>query len=129
MARLIREMNETKINYDKEADVLYVSFGRSEHVTGVELADNILLRLDTGKATGTAPRAIGLTFISFARLMAHYLDRPLSVPLANLRNLPEDLWQAVFAVITTPPISDSDFLGIGLALSPQVPPLPERVAA
>jgi hypothetical protein len=127
MARLIREMSETKINYDKEADVLYVSFGRSEHVTGVELADNILLRLDTGKATGTAPRAIGLTFISFARLMAHCRDRPLSRPLANLRNLPEDLWQAVFAVITTPPISD--FLGIGLALSPQVPPLPERVAA
>jgi hypothetical protein len=120
-------MNETKINYDEEADVLYVSFGRSEHVTGVELADNILLRLDTGKATGTAPRAVGLTFISFARLMAHYRDRPLSVSLANLRNLPEDLWQAVLAVLTTPPVSD--FLDIGLALSPQVPPLPERVAA
>jgi hypothetical protein len=120
-------MNETKINYDEEADVLYVSFGRSEHVTGVELADNILLRLDTGKATGTAPRAVGLTFISFARLMAHYRDRPLSVSLANLRNLPEDLWQAVLAVITTPPVSD--FLDVGLALSPQVPPLPERVAA
>jgi hypothetical protein len=120
-------MNETKINYDEEADVLYVSFGRSEHVTGVELADNILLRLDTGKATGTAPRAVGLTFISFARLMAHYRDRPLSVSLANLRNLPEDLWQAVLAVITTPPVSD--FLDVGLAMSPQVPPLPELVAA
>jgi uncharacterized protein YuzE len=34
-------MPETKIKYDKEGDVLYVSFGRSEHVTGVELADNI----------------------------------------------------------------------------------------
>ena len=45
-------MGETKINYDSEADVLYVSFGRSEHLTGVELADNILLRRDTGKATG-----------------------------------------------------------------------------
>ena len=120
-------MNETKLNYDEEADVLYVSFGRSEHVTGVELADNILLRLDTGKATGTAPRAVGLTFISFARLMAHYRDRPLSVSLANLRNLPEDLWQAVLAVITTPPVSD--FLDVGLAMSPQVPPLPELVAA
>jgi len=120
-------MNETKLNYDEEADVLYVSFGRSEHVTGVELADNILLRLDTGKATGTAPRAVGLTFISFARLMAHYRDRPLSVSLANLRNLPEDLWQAVLAVSTTSPVSD--FLDVGLAMSPQVPPLPELVAA
>jgi hypothetical protein len=116
-----------KINYDEEADVLYVSFGRSEHVTGVELADNILLRLDTGKASGTAPRAVGLTFISFARMMVHYRDRPLGVPLANLRNLPEDLWQAVLAVITTPPVSD--FLAVGLSLSPQVPPLPEQVVA
>lgn len=119
-------MNDTKMNYDEDADVLYVSFGRSEHVTGVELADNIVLRLDTGKATGAAPRAVGLTFISFAQMMTHYRDRPLEVPLANLRNLPEDLWQAVWAVLTTPPVSD--FLGVGLALSPQVPPLPERVA-
>ena len=115
-----------KMNYDEDADVLYVSFGRSEHVTGVELADNILLRLDTGKATGAAPRAVGLTFISFAQMMTHYRDRPLQVPLANLRNLPEDLWQAVWAVLTTPPVSD--FLDVGLVLSPQVPPLPERVA-
>ncbi len=118
-------MNEIKINYDEEADVLYVSFGHSEHVTGVELTDNILLRLDTGKATGAPPRAIGLTFISFARIMAHYQDRPLNVPLANLRNLPEDIWQAVLAVTTTPPVSD--FLAIGLSLSPQVPPLPEQL--
>lgn len=120
-------MSDIRMNYDEEADVLYVSFGRSEHVTGIELADNILLRLDTGKATRTAPKAVGLTFISFARMMAHYQDRPLSVPLANLRNLPEDLWDAVLTVITTPPVSD--FLAVGLSLSPQVPPLPERVAA
>jgi hypothetical protein len=120
-------MNETKINYDEEGDVLYVSFERSEHVTGIELADNILLRLDTGKTTGGAPKAVGLTFISFARMMEHYRDKPLSVPLANLRDLPEELWQAVLAVMTTPPVSD--FLSIGLFLSPQVPPLPQRVAA
>lgn len=99
-------MSEIKYNYDKEADVLYVSFGRSEHVTGVELADSILLRLDTGKATGAPSRAVGLTFISFAAMMAHYKDKPLNIPLANLRSLPDDLWQAVMAVMTTPPVSD-----------------------
>jgi hypothetical protein len=120
-------MGNIKINYDEEADVLYVSFGRSEHVTGVELTDNILLRLDTGKVTGTAPRAIGLTFVSFARMLAHYQNKPLYVPLANLRNLPEDLWQAILVVTTTPPVSD--FLAVGLSFSLQVPPLPEQVAA
>jgi len=119
-------MSEIKTDYDEEADVLYVSFGKSEHVTGVELADNILLRLDTGKTTGTPPRAIGLTFVSFARMMEHYRNTPLSVPLANLRNLPEDLWQAVVTVLTTPPVND--FLSVGLSFSPHVPPLPDRVA-
>lgn len=117
-------MPEAKINYDAEGDVLYVSFARSEHVTGVELGDNILLRLDTGKSSGTPPKAIGLTFISFARMMEAHRDKPFMVPLANLRNLPQELWDAVLTVITTPPVSD--FLAIGLSLSPQVPPLPEQ---
>ncbi|MCK6620126.1 MAG: DUF2283 domain-containing protein [Calditrichaceae bacterium] len=120
-------MPEAKINYDAEGDVLYVSFARSEHVTGVELGDNILLRLDTGKSSGTPPKAIGLTFISFARMREAHRDKPFMVPLANLRNLPQELWDAVLTVITTPPVSD--FLAIGLSLSPQVPPLPEQADA
>ena len=57
-----------KINYDEEADVLHVSFDQSEHVACVELAAIILLRLDTGKATGDLPRTIDLTFVSFSHL-------------------------------------------------------------
>ena len=38
-------MSDIKINYDRDADVLYVSFGRSQHVIGIELTDNVLLRL------------------------------------------------------------------------------------
>lgn len=120
-------MSEIKYNYDRETDVLYVSFGRSEHVTGVELADNILLRLDTGKVTEEPPCAVGLTFISFARMMESHRDRPLTISLEALRNLPEDLCQAVIAVLTSPPVSD--FLSVGLAVVPQVPPLPELTAA
>lgn len=90
----MKSMSDTKINYDEDADVLYVSFRRSEHVTSVALADNILRRLDTG----AAPKAIGLTSGNFAQMIAHHLDSPLSVSLANLRNLPEDLWRAVLDV-------------------------------
>jgi len=120
-------MSETKINYDRDADVLYVSFGLSEHVTGIELTDNVLLRLDTGKASGEGPRAVGLTFISFSHLMAAHRDQPLIIPLMNLRRLPEDLWQAVLAVVTTAPVSD--FLALNFSISPQMPPLPELTVA
>jgi hypothetical protein len=118
-------LGEIKLNYDEDADVLYVSFGRSEHVTGIELADNILLRLDTGRATQTAPRAVGLTFISFSRLMAHHRDKPLTLSLERLRNLPENLWPIVMQVITSPPVSD--FLTAELIVEPRVPPLPQVV--
>ena len=119
-------MDEIKLNYDGDADVLYVSFGRSQHVTGVELADNILLRLDSGKATGEPPRAVGLTFISYSHMQAHHKDQPVNVPLSKLRNLPDHLWEAVWTVVTTPPVSD--FLSVGLSFSPQTPPLPEAAA-
>ncbi len=115
-------MDKTKVSYDEDADVLYVSFGHSEHVTGVELADNVLLRLDTGKATGEPPRAVGLTLISFSRLMAAHRDKPLAISLERLRNLPDDLWPVVMSVITSPPVSD--FLTAELAVVPKVPPLP-----
>ncbi|MCW5853420.1 MAG: DUF2283 domain-containing protein [Anaerolineae bacterium] len=115
------------MSYGEEADALYVTFGRSEHVTGVELADNIFLRLDMGKATGSPPQAVGLTFVSFSHMQAHHGDQPSHVPLTKLRNLPDDLWQAVLAVVTSPPVSD--FLAVGLSLSPQSPPLPEHLAA
>ncbi len=120
-------MSEIKINYDEEADVLYGSFGQSQHVTGVELTDNVLLRLDTGKATGTPARAIGLTFISYERMMAQHGEQPLTIALASLRHLPEELWHAVMAVITTPPVSD--FLAVGLSFRPQTPPLSALIPA
>jgi hypothetical protein len=119
-------MNEIKVNYDQEADILYVSFERSQHVTGIELTDNIVLRIDTGKTTNTPPRAVGLTFINFARLIATHRDQPLIVSVEKLRHLPSGLWQVVFTLLTTPPVSD--FLATNLAIIPRVPPLPEGVA-
>ena len=116
-------MSEIKVNYDRDADVLYVSFAQSQHVTGIELTDNILLRVDTGKTSGKPPYAAGLTFVNFARMMATYRDQPLTISLEQLRNLPSNLCSAVLTVLTTSPISD--FLATELAIVPRVPPLPE----
>lgn len=118
-----------KYDYDQEADVLYVSFGRSEHVRYVNLTDNLVLRLDTGRETHQPPRAVGLTFISFEAMRAQLGGKPLTVPLTNLRNLPEELWQAVLAVISTAPVSD--VLDVTFAIDVQAPPqsqlMPELV--
>jgi len=117
-------MSQIKVNYDHEADVLYISFGRSQHVTGIELTDNILLRMDTGKITGERPCAVGLTFVNFSQLLSAHRNRPLVISLERLRELPDDLWTAVLTVLTTPPASD--FLTTELSIVPRVPPLPEQ---
>lgn len=84
-------MDDVKINYDEDGDILYVSFGRNEHVTGVELAEGLLLRMDTGAADQSGPKAVGLTFVGYKRMLAINQERPFMVPLANLRKLPEDI--------------------------------------
>lgn len=114
-----------KYDYDEEADVLYVSFCRSEHVRYVNLTDNIVLRLDTGQESGQPPRAVGLTFISFQAMRERLAGRPLTIPLANLRNLPDGLWQAVIAVISSAPVSD--VLDVAFSLGVQIPKLPQSV--
>ena len=55
--------------------MLYVSFAYSERVIGIELVENVLLRLDVGHETEEQPKAIGLTVINFERM----LDSNLSV--------------------------------------------------
>src|SRR5712692_7377039 len=111
-----------RYDYDEEADVLYVSLGGSEHVRYINLTDNIILRLDTGRETGEPPRAVGLTFISFQAMRERLAGQPMTIPLANLRNLPDDLWQAVISVISSAPVTD--VLDVAFSFGMQVPPLP-----
>lgn len=102
---------------------MYVSLSRSDHVTGVELAPNVLLRLDTGKATNEAPRALGLTLISYSKLRDKLDGQPLTISVDDLRNLPGDIWQAVVSVVTSPPLSD--ILGVAFTISLPISSLPQ----
>ncbi|MBI3360475.1 MAG: DUF2283 domain-containing protein [Chloroflexi bacterium] len=117
----------TKYNYDEDADVLYISFSRSEHVTGIELAPNVLLRLDSGKADGGPPRAVGLTLISYSRMREKLQGQPLTISLENLRNLPDDIRRAVVTVVTSPPASE--VLGVAFTISLPASSLPELATA
>jgi hypothetical protein len=118
-------MRRAKYNYDQEGDILYISFGRSEHIVGVELGDHLLLRLDTGKDTASAPRAVGLTVLFPAQLMA--LGHTPTFTLERLERLPADVRAAVLEVLSKPPVSE--LLSMRLTLVPEELPLPELVPA
>ncbi|HEY7489637.1 MAG TPA: DUF2283 domain-containing protein [Candidatus Tectomicrobia bacterium] len=63
-------------SYDKEADVLYISFTPGETPTAaVELNDNILLRFNLAEQ-----RAVGLTPIDFSVLVQMTQLGPHSFP-------------------------------------------------
>jgi uncharacterized protein YuzE len=92
---------EPTFSYDKEADVLYISFSPGEKATtAVELNDNILLRFNRAEK-----RAIGLTLMDFSVLVQITNLGPRSFPLTGLNELEPEWQDAVIEIITKPPIS------------------------
>jgi len=93
--------SEPSYNYDKEADVLYISFSPGEKATSaVELNDNILLRINRAEQ-----RAIGLTLMDFSVLVQLTNLGPRSFPLSGLQDLEPDWQEMVINIITRPPVN------------------------
>lgn len=87
--------------YDKEVDVLYISFSPGEKAaTAVELNDNILLRFNYAEK-----RAIGLTLMDFSVLVQLTNLGPRSFPLTGLSELEPEWQETVINIITRPPVS------------------------
>jgi uncharacterized protein YuzE len=104
-------------SYDKEADVLYISFAPGEIPTAaVELHDNILLRFDL-----TEKRAIGLTLMDFSVLVQMTQLGPRSFPLSGLKDLEPDWQEIVIEIITKPPVNQI------LRVSSYMPSMAEEV--
>jgi len=88
-------------HYDKEADVLYISFAPGEEPTAaVELNENILLRFNRQEQ-----RAIGLTLMDFSVLVQLTELGPRSFSLSGLADLEAEWQEAVVAIITSPPVN------------------------
>ena len=88
-------------SYDKEADVLYISFSPGEKATAaVELNDNILLRFNREQK-----RAIGLTLQDFSVLVQLTELGPRSFPLSGLDELEPDWREIVVDLITSAPVN------------------------
>ena len=88
-------------NYDKEVDVLYISFSPGEKTTtAVELNDNILLRFNRDEK-----RAIGLTLMDFSVLVQLTNFGPRWFPLCGLNDLEPNWQDTVIEIITKPPVN------------------------
>ncbi len=88
-------------SYDKEADVLYISFAPGEMPTAaVELNDNILLRFNRAEK-----RAVGLTLMDFSVLVQLTKLGPRSFPLTGLKDLEPEWQETVIEIITAPPVN------------------------
>jgi len=88
-------------DYDKEADVLYISFSRGEKPTAaVELNDNILLRFNREER-----RAVGLTLMDFSVLVQLTELGPRSFSLSGLTDLEPEYEEVVIEIIMTPPVN------------------------
>ena len=87
--------------YDKEADVLYISFSPGEKPTAaVELNENILLRFNRAEK-----RAIGLTLMDFSVLVQLTRLGPRSFPLTGLKDLEPEWLETVTEIITSMPVN------------------------
>jgi len=53
---------ESVINYDKEADVLYVSFGDPRRAESIDIGDGTILRIDPD-----TEEVIGITILDFKK--------------------------------------------------------------
>ncbi len=119
-------MSPINYHYDREADVLYISFGQSDHVFSVELSEHLLLRLDLGRESGATPRALGVTLLFPATLLKQG-HNPLALQFDRLRHLPADTKSAILEALSCPPVSE--ILSTRLEFTSTAPALPELLAA
>jgi uncharacterized protein YuzE len=94
-------MFETQIRYDEESDTLQLSFVPGRSATGIELNENILLRVDMA-----AGEAVGLTVFNFSVLAQPTELGPRSVPLTGLANLSPAMREATLDILQRSPVSD-----------------------
>jgi uncharacterized protein YuzE len=111
-------MNTTKpiVKYDEPSDALYISFAPGEKGTGIELNDNILLRINKQEC-----RAIGITIFNYSFFAQRTALGPRSLPLTGLAELSNELRSLVIEILMQPPVQNF------LAISAYTPSLAEII--
>ena len=88
-------MKATRITYDPEGDILYVTFGQPAASTGYQLSDQILLRVDPKTQVAT-----GLTILNYS----HHASVSREIPLPGIEEH-SDVKPLLLRILGSPPVS------------------------
>lgn len=115
-------MSPTRITYDPEGDILYITFGQPTAATGYQLSDQILLRVNPRTQT-----AAGLTIFNYSM----HASTAQKLPLPSIEEDPT-VKPALLRILTTAPVRH--FLRLtkgkqGVSVTLRSPSLQEAVAA
>lgn len=88
-------MKATRITYDPDGDILYVTFGQPTASTGYQLSDQILLRVDS-----QTQRATGLTILNYS----HHAAASREVPLPGIEE-DSDVKPLLLGILGSAPVS------------------------
>lgn len=94
-------MNEPLFHYDEISDTLTISFFPGESATGIELNENILLRINKQKQY-----AVSLSIFNYS-ILAQKTEAGLrSLPLTGLQELSDSLREIVLQILLKKPLTD-----------------------
>ena len=94
-------MKKSNYNYDEISDTLYISFDSGMHATGIELNNNILLRINKEEK-----KVVGITFFDYSMLAQKADFGPRSFPLTGLAELSTELRELVLEILQSSPVAE-----------------------
>jgi uncharacterized protein YuzE len=89
------------MKYDEISDTLYISFAPGEKATGLELNENLLLRVNKAER-----RAVGLSIFNYSFLAQPTEAGLRSIPLTGLSSLSEELRELALEILRRSPVKD-----------------------
>lgn len=87
--------------YDEISDTLHVTFMPGESGTGIELNENILLRINKSQCS-----AVGLSLFNYSILAQRTEMGPRSYPLTGLAMLSEEIREMALRILLEEPVHD-----------------------
>lgn len=94
-------MSEPIFKYDETGDTMYITFAAGEGGTGIELNEQVLLRINESER-----RAVGLTLFDYSVLARRTEIGFRSLPLYGLDDLPSEVRELILEILLSAPVNE-----------------------